>query len=53
MNGDQRTQKMLSHIMTLDEKQVTDTLEQTLPEFARRHRNISSIFYKHCKKSEA
>jgi predicted GH43/DUF377 family glycosyl hydrolase len=48
MNGDQRTQKMLSHIMTLDEKQVTDTLEQILREFARRHRNISTIFYKHC-----
>jgi hypothetical protein len=44
---------MLSHIMTLDEKQVVDTLEQTLREFARRHRNISSIFYKHCEKSEA
>jgi predicted GH43/DUF377 family glycosyl hydrolase len=48
MNGDQRTQKMLSHIMTLDEKQVTKTLEQILREFARRHRNISTIFYKHC-----
>lgn len=50
MNGDERTQKMISHIMTLDEKQVIDTLEQTLREFARRHRNISSIFYRHCEK---
>lgn len=50
MNGEQRTQKMLAHIMTLDEKQVIHTLEQTLREFARRHRNISSIFYRHCEK---
>src|SRR3970040_1382870 len=50
MNGDQRTQKMLSHIMTLNEKQVIHTLEQTLRDFARRHRNISSTFYRHCEK---
>lgn len=50
MNGDQRTQKMVSHIMLLNEKQVVDTLEHTLREFARRHRNISSIFFRHCEK---
>jgi predicted GH43/DUF377 family glycosyl hydrolase len=50
MNGDQRTQQMVSRIMILDEKQVIDTLEHTLREFARRHRNISSIFFKHCEK---
>ena len=50
MNGDERTQKMVSHIMILDEKQVIDTLENTLREFARRHRNISQIFFKHCEK---
>lgn len=50
MNGDQRTQKMVSHIMMLDEKQVIDTLENTLREFARRHRNISNIFFRHCEK---
>jgi hypothetical protein len=48
MSGDLRTQYMLSHVMTLDENQVIHTLEQTLRQFARRHRNISSIFYKHC-----
>lgn len=47
MNGDERTQQMVARIMTLDEKQVVDTLEHTLREFARRHRNISSIFLKH------
>ena len=50
INGDQRTQKMVSRIMMLNEKQVIDTLEHTLREFARRHRNISSIFFRHCEK---
>lgn len=50
INGDQRTKKMVSHIMMLDEKQVVDTLEHTLREFARRHRNISSTFFRHCEK---
>jgi len=47
MNGDQRTQKMVSRIMALDEKQVLHTLEHTLREFASRHRNISRVFLKH------
>ncbi|MFV5695950.1 glycoside hydrolase family 130 protein [Flavobacterium sp. LB3P122] len=50
INGDKRTQKMVSHIMMLDEKQVVETLEHTLREFARRHRNISSTFFRHCEK---
>ncbi|CAM3969466.1 glycoside hydrolase family 130 protein [Flavobacterium sinopsychrotolerans] len=50
INGDQRTQKMVSHIMLLNEKQVINTLENTLREFARRHRNISNIFFRHCEK---
>ncbi|MDR7208724.1 glycoside hydrolase family 130 protein [Flavobacterium piscis] len=50
MNGDERTQQMVSRIMMLDEKQVLETLEQTLREFARRHRNISAIFFRHCEK---
>lgn len=48
MNGDQRTKEMIGRIMVLDEKQVICTLEQSLREFARRHRNISRTFYKHC-----
>lgn len=50
MNGEERTQQMVTRIMLLDEKQVLQTLEQTLREFARRHRNISSVFFKHCEK---
>lgn len=48
MNGEQRTQKMVSRIIGLDEKQVNVALEHTLREFAGRHRNISRIFFKHC-----
>jgi predicted GH43/DUF377 family glycosyl hydrolase len=50
MNGEERTKQMVSRIMMLDEKQVLETLEQTLREFARRHRNISAIFFRHCEK---
>ena len=47
-NSDQRTQKMVSRVMALDEKQVALALEHTLREFANRHRNISRVFYNHC-----
>lgn len=50
MNGDSRTQELVSRIMALDDTQVTITLEHTLQEFAVRHRNVSRIFLKHCKK---
>lgn len=48
VNGDDRIQKLVNRLMVLDEKQVADTLEHTLREFASRHRNISRIFFKHC-----
>jgi len=50
MNGEERTQNMVNRIMALNDKQVIDTLEHTLREFARRHRNISQVFLKHCEK---
>jgi predicted GH43/DUF377 family glycosyl hydrolase len=48
MNGDLRTQNLVSRIVALDEKQTTQALEHTLREFASRHRNISRVFLKHC-----
>jgi predicted GH43/DUF377 family glycosyl hydrolase len=48
VNGSERTQKMLSRLMALDDSQVTHALEHTLRQFASRHRNISRIFFKHC-----
>jgi predicted GH43/DUF377 family glycosyl hydrolase len=48
VNGSERTQKMLSRLMALNDSQVTHALEHTLRQFASRHRNISRIFFKHC-----
>jgi predicted GH43/DUF377 family glycosyl hydrolase len=48
MNGEERTQKLVGRVMTLDEKQVHLDLEHTLRAFASRHRNISKVFFKHC-----
>ena len=51
-HGLDRTEKMISRLMTLNEKQVVATLEHTLREFASRHRNISRIFFKHCARNQ-
>ena len=48
MNGDLRTQNLVARIMAMSDFQVNQTLEQTLREFSRRHRNISTVFFKHC-----
>ena len=48
MNGNVRTEKVVARILAMDEYQIKKTLEQTLREFANRHRNISRIFFKHC-----
>lgn len=48
MNGDLRTQNLLSRIFLMNEAQVNQALEQTLRDFASRHRNISRLFHKHC-----
>lgn len=50
MSGELRTQEMVDRIMLLDDIQVTQTLEQILRDFSRRHRNISRIFFNHCEK---
>lgn len=49
-NSDQRTQKLVDRILAMSDFQVSQTLEQTLREFSRRHRNISRIFFKNCSK---
>lgn len=48
MNGPLRTRKLISRIILMTETEVNQALEQTLREFASRHRNISRLFYKHC-----
>jgi hypothetical protein len=48
MNGDLRTRNLLFRIFLMTETQVRESLEQTLREFANRHRNISRVFLRHC-----
>lgn len=50
-SGDERTREMLSLVFAMSESDVHETLEQTLREFANRHRNITKIFYAHCAKA--
>ncbi|GHA34055.1 glycosidase [Salinimicrobium marinum] len=47
-NGDHRTKALVNRILLMTEDQVSRTLEQTLREFASRHRNVSRLFFKHC-----
>lgn len=47
MSGDFRTQELISRIMAMNEQEVNSTLEHIFRGFARRHRNISSVFLKH------
>lgn len=46
-SGDPRTKELIGRILTMSHLDVTHTLEQINRGFARRHRNISSIFLKH------
>lgn len=48
MNGEQRTKNLLTLIFGMGEDKVHEYLEQTLREFASRHRNITRVFHKHC-----
>jgi len=50
MSGDMRTQELVGRIMVMDEHQVHIALEHVFREFARRHRNISTVFLKHFEK---
>lgn len=45
--GDTRTQNLIARVLSLDKAQVELALEQTLREFAHRHRNISRVFKRH------
>src|SRR5690606_29022826 len=48
MNGEQRTKDLLALIFGMSESQVNESLQQTLREFASRHRNITRLVHKHC-----
>tara|TARA_R110002049_G_scaffold176559_3_gene343753 strand:- start:315 stop:1676 length:1362 start_codon:yes stop_codon:yes gene_type:complete len=39
---------MIALVFAMSESEVHEAFEQTLREFAKRHRNITKIFHKHC-----
>src|SRR5690606_6176837 len=47
MNGDEATKDMLKLVFVMSESEVRTALDQTLREFAYRHRNITQLFKKH------
>lgn len=47
MNGDAATKDMLALVFAMSEHEVQTALDQTLREFAYRHRNITQLFKKH------
>lgn len=53
MNGDVPTKNMLALIFAMSESEVHVALNQTLREFAFRHRNIIQQFYSHFNKVKA
>ncbi|MDQ7948757.1 MAG: glycoside hydrolase family 130 protein [Pedobacter sp.] len=49
-NGDERGKIVLSKVMALNEEQVFNILSPLLQEYSKRHRNITKILNRHCKK---
>ncbi|MGC1632282.1 MAG: glycoside hydrolase family 130 protein [Gelidibacter sp.] len=47
MNGDEATKDMLKLVFALTDDEVRTALDQTLREFAYRHRNITKLYNKH------
>lgn len=52
MNGEERTKELIGRILMMSNLEVNNTLEQINREFARRHRNISTLFLKHYDKAK-
>lgn len=49
-NGDERGKIVISKVMALSEEQVFTILSPLLQEYSKRHRNITKILNRHCKK---
>lgn len=52
MSGDDATKDMLALVFAMSEDEVSIALDQTLREFAYRHRNITWLFKKHYDKAQ-
>lgn len=49
-NGDERAKIVISKVMALADEQVFTILSPLLQEYSKRHRNITKILNRHCKK---
>lgn len=47
MNGEERTRELVERILLMSNFEINKALEEINREFARRHRNISTLFHKH------
>lgn len=49
-NGEDRGKDVINKIMTLNNEQVFNIISPLLQEYSKRHRNITKILLRHCKK---
>jgi predicted GH43/DUF377 family glycosyl hydrolase len=49
-NGEERAKDVISKVLTLNEQQVFTIISPLLQEYSKRHRNITKILSRHCKK---
>ncbi len=49
-NGDDRAKDVITKVMTLTDVQVFQIISPLLQEYSKRHRNITKILIRHCKK---
>ncbi|MFP5079561.1 glycoside hydrolase family 130 protein [Pedobacter sp. JCM 36344] len=49
-NGDQRAIDVVKHVMSLSDVEVFGIISPLLQEYSKRHRNITKILTRHCKK---
>ncbi|WP_410221503.1 glycoside hydrolase family 130 protein [Pedobacter sp.] len=49
-NGEERGKDVINKIMTLSPQQVFSIISPLLQEYSKRHRNITKVLLKHCKK---
>jgi predicted GH43/DUF377 family glycosyl hydrolase len=49
-NGDERAVEVVKHVMSLSDEDVFGLISPLLQEYSKRHRNITKILTRHCKK---
>lgn len=49
-NGEERSVRLIQEILKLEKHEVFNLISPVLQEYSKRHRNITKIFMRHCKK---